>query len=78
MESLPGEPDSLPARAAAQMRTDARSLVQDLDGRGRRVDLDQFVDQVIGHAVETAVEGDVVVDVHAGLGPLAEVERFAW
>ena len=68
--------DRLSAPAAAQVRRDARAFVQDLDGGGSRADFDQFVHQVVGHAVEVGVKGDVVVDVDPGARPFAQVERF--
>src|SRR5256714_14037831 len=53
-----------------------QSLVKDLDGGGCRSNFHAFLHQRIGHAVEVGVEGDVVVDVDSGVGPLAHVERF--
>ena len=68
--------DGLPAPAAAQVRGHARAFVQDLDRGGRRADLDQFVHQVVGHAVEVGIEAHVVIDVDAGARPLAQIERL--
>jgi hypothetical protein len=68
--------DCLPASAAAQVRSDARAFVQDLDRGGCRADLDQFMHQVVGHAVEVGIERDVIVDVDAGARPLAQIEGF--
>src|SRR6266480_4822064 len=64
----------------SSMTTDVRgyplSLVKDLDGGGCRSNFHAFLHQRVGHAVEVGVEGDVVVDVDSGIGPLAHVERF--
>ena len=54
---------------AAQVRSDSFSMVEDLDRCRHRADLDQLVNQVIGHAVVTAVEHHVVIDVDLRLGP---------
>ena len=68
--------DSLPASAVAQVRRDACAFVQDLYRGGRGTDLDQFMHQVVGHAVEVRIERDVIIDVHPGPAPLAQVEWF--
>src|SRR5213595_330760 len=64
----------------SSMTTDVRgyplSLVKDLDGGGCRSNFHAFLHQRVGHAVEVGVEGDVVVDVDSGVGPLAHVERL--
>ena len=36
----------------------------------------QLVHQVVGNAVVVRVEGDVVIDVHTGAAPLAEIKRL--
>src|SRR5258706_16049392 len=51
-------------------------LVKDLDGGRCRSNFHAFLHQRVGHAVEIGVEGDVVVDVDSGVGPLAHVERL--
>src|SRR5713226_7261468 len=71
---------SLRERLFASPTTDVRgypqSLVKDLDGRRCRSNFHAFLHQRVGHAVEVGVEGDVVVDVDSGVGPLAHVERL--
>src|SRR6266404_1835498 len=71
---------SLREHLFSSMTTDVRgyplSLVKDLDGGRCRSNFHAFLHQRVGHAVEVGVEGDVVVDVDAGVGPLAHVERF--
>src|SRR5579863_9446471 len=68
--------DGLSTAAAAQVGRHARAFVQDLDHGGRGADLYQLVHQVVGHAVEVRVEGNVVVDVDTSARPLAQVERL--
>src|SRR6266576_5159787 len=71
---------SLREHLFSSMTTDVRgyplSLVEDLDGRRGRSNFHAFLHQRVGHAVEVGGEGDVVVDVDSGVGPLAHVERF--
>src|SRR6202795_1274066 len=71
---------SLREHLFSSMTTDVRgyplSLVKDLDGGRCRSNFHAFLHQCVGHAVEVGVEGDVVVDVDAGVGPLAHVERL--
>src|SRR5947208_5246549 len=71
---------SLREHLFSSMTTDVRgyplSLVKDLDGGRCRSNFHAFLHQRVGHAVEVGVEGDVVVDVDSGVGPLAHVERF--
>src|SRR2546427_9181923 len=71
---------SLREHLFSSMTTDVRgyplSLVKDLDGRRCRSNFHAFLHQRVGHAVEVGVEGDVVVDVDSGVGPLAHVERL--
>src|SRR6266516_1559399 len=71
---------SLREHLFSSMTTDVRghplSLVKNLDGRWCRSNFHAFLHQRVGHAVEVGVEGDVVVDVDSGVGPLAHVERL--
>lgn len=67
----------LALRADAERRSDSLTLVKDLDRRGGRADLNQLACQRVGHAVDTSVERDVIVDVDAGTRPLAEIESLA-
>src|SRR5207253_11086889 len=71
---------SLREHLFSSMTTDVRgyplSLVKDLDGGRCRSNFHAFLHQRVGHAVEVGVEGDVVVDVDSGVGPLAHVERL--
>src|SRR6266850_81655 len=64
----------------SSMTTEVRgyplSLVKDLDGGWCRSNFHAFLHQRVGHAVEVGVQGDVVVDVDSGVGPLAHVERL--
>ena len=66
--------DGLVAFPAAQVRGHARAFVQDLNRGRRRADLHHFVHQVVRHAVEVRIEGDVIIDVDASAAPLAHVE----
>ena len=50
--------------ATTDMPGDASALVQDLDGCRRNADFHLLVAGVLGHALEVAIEGDVIVDVH--------------
>src|SRR6266481_7262788 len=68
--------EHLTSSTTAEMRSHTLSLVKDLHGGRCGAHFYQLVDQRIGHAVKVAVEGDVVIDVHAGAGPLAHVEPF--
>jgi hypothetical protein len=66
------------ARAAApQMRSHTPALVEDLHGCRHGANLNQFLHQVVRHAVIVAVENHVIVDIDSGLGPLAQVETLA-
>src|ERR1700747_934808 len=71
---------SLRERLFSSLTADVRSyplpLMKDLNGCWCRADFHAFLYQRVGHAVEVSVEGDVVVDVDAGVGPLAHVERL--
>src|SRR5258706_3266478 len=71
---------SLREHLFSSMTTNVRgypqSLVKDLDGGRCRSNFHAFLHQRVGHAVEIGVEGDVVVDVDSGVGPLAHVERL--
>jgi len=70
--------DGMSVTASPQVRGDALTFVRDLDCRGCRAHLHQLVNQVVRGAVIVRFESDVVVDVNAGAGPLAEVERLRW
>jgi hypothetical protein len=62
--------------AATNVRSDALSLVEDLY-RGRcRSNFHEFVNHVVGDAVEVRVEGDVVIDIHPCAGPMTHIEAF--
>ena len=50
----------------------APALEEDFDGRVGAADLDPLADQLVGHAVEVAVDLDVVVDVDAADLPARE------
>src|SRR4029077_12514126 len=71
---------SLREHLFSSLTTDVRgyplSLVKDLDGGWCRSNFHAFLHQRVGHAIEVGVEGDVVVDVDSGVGPLAHVERL--
>ena len=71
---------SLREHLFSPMTTDVRGyplpLVKDFDGGWCRSNFHAFLHQRVGHAVEVGVEGDVVVDVDSGVGPLAHVERL--
>jgi hypothetical protein len=45
-------------------------------GGRSRADFHDLLHQRVGHAVEASVEGDVLVDVRRGTGPLAQIEVF--
>src|SRR5260370_1968903 len=64
----------------SSMTTEVRGyplpLVKDLDSGRCRSNFHAFLHQRVRHAVEVGVEGDVVVDVDASVGPLAPVERL--
>ena len=53
------------AVAASRVGGHAPALEEDLDGGGGVADLDLLADQLVGHAVEVAVDLDVVIDVDA-------------
>src|SRR5215469_5300989 len=68
--------DHLFSPTGAGMGGHALSLVEDLN-RGRcRANFDPFVNQMVRHAVEVGIEGDVVIDIHSCVRPLTHVERF--
>jgi len=48
----------------APMRSHSLPFMEDLHRRGRGSDVDLFLDQRVGNAIEVAVEGNVIVDVH--------------
>src|SRR6202162_2783015 len=68
--------EHLTSSPTAEMRSHTLSPVKDLYGGRCGSHFHQLLDQRVGHAVEVAIEGDVVIDVHAGAGPLAHVEPF--
>src|SRR3984957_12051970 len=59
-----------------QMRSYALTFIKDLDGRRCRTHFHQVVHQVVRHAVVVRIKSDVVIDVHSGAGPLAEIKRL--
>src|SRR5215471_19791372 len=69
--------ERLASAVTAQMRGYALSLMEDLHGGRCCSNLDQFLHQVIRHAVEVGIEGDVVVDVYPRSRPLTHVEPLA-
>jgi len=69
--------DGQSASAIAQVRCNARTFVQNLNGGGCGTNLYQLMHQVVGHAVEVGIEGHVVVDVDAGARPLAQIEGLS-
>jgi hypothetical protein len=64
---------ALPAPPAAAMGGNAAALEEDLDGGGGEADLDALVDELVRHAVVVGLHDDVVVDVHGGVAPLAQL-----
>ena len=68
--------EHLTSSTTAEMRSHTLSSVKDLYGGRCGSHYHQLLDQRVGHAVEVGVEGDVVIDVHAGAGPLAHIEPF--
>src|ERR1700756_815434 len=68
--------EHLTSSTTAEMRSHTLSPVKDLYSGRCGSHFHQLLDQRVRHAVEVAVEGDVIVDVHAGSGPLAHVEPF--
>src|SRR6266403_2805138 len=67
---------SLTSPTTAEMRSHTFSPMKDLYGGRCGSHFYQLMNQCVGHAVEVGVEGDVVIDVHAGAGPLAHVKAF--
>ena len=61
------------AAVTALVRRDALTAREDLDNGLRCPQLDSRADQCDRHAVEAVVECDVVVDVHLGARPHAEL-----
>src|ERR1700694_691885 len=57
------------------VRCHTLSLVEDLDGGWGRADLDLFLHQRVGHAIEVLVEHAVIVDVDPRFAPLAQLIR---
>src|SRR6516165_5289402 len=70
--------DGLIFSTATGMRGHALSLVEDLHGTRCRAHLDSLVNERIRHAVEVVIESDVVIDIHACIGPLTHVEALRW
>src|SRR6266581_9414462 len=68
--------EHLTSSTTTEMRCYTLSLVKDLHGGRCGSHFHQLLDQVVGHAVEVGVEGDVVIDVHACARPLAHVESL--
>src|SRR6266403_1060120 len=66
----------LTSPTTAEMRSHTFSPMKDLYGGRCGSHFYQLMNQSVGHAVEVGVEGDVVIDVHAGAGPLAHVKPF--
>ena len=62
--------DNLPAPTAAHMGCDTRAFMQDLYRSGREPNLDRFLHQVVGNAVQVRIEGHMIVDVDAGPGTI--------
>ena len=62
----------LPPHVAAQVRGDASAAQEDFDGRLGCAQVELLADEQVRHAVEVAIELDVVVDLHAGTGPPRE------
>lgn len=58
---------------APRMRGNALTAREDLDHRLSRAHFHARTDEGDRHAVETMIESDVVVDVHLGAGPHAEL-----
>ena len=65
-----GNGDGVSMTSRTQVGSHALTLVEKLDGRGRRTHFHQFLHQVVRHAVIVRVEHDVVVDVDPCAGPL--------
>jgi hypothetical protein len=69
-----GNGDGVSMATCTQVRSHALTFIEDLDGGWCRAHFYQIVHQVVRHAVVVRIKSDVVIDVHAGAGPLAEVE----
>ncbi|MEP6622287.1 MAG: hypothetical protein ABJE47_23390, partial [bacterium] len=63
---------------AARMGGDARAVLQHFQHRGGETDRDLRADEAVRHAVEMALDGDVVVDVHLRRLPLGELIAVCW
>ena len=63
----------LGAPTAPAVRGDPPALEKDLDDGGGEADLDALMQELIGDAVVVVVDGDVVVDVDAGVEPVGEL-----
>ncbi len=64
---------ALAAPPTATMGGEAAALEEDLDRRGGEADLDALVHELVGDAVVVGRHDDVVVDVHGGIAPLAQL-----
>ena len=63
----------LPAPPPATMRGDASAFEKQFDGGGGEPSVDPLVQELVGDAVIVVVDQHVVVDVHAGVGPLGDL-----
>jgi hypothetical protein len=61
---------------AARVGSDALPAVEDLEGGGGGTDFHLLPGEGVRHAVEVAIQLDVVVDVDARLGPVMELEAL--
>src|SRR5579863_6775025 len=68
--------EHLTSSMTAEMRSHTLFPVKDLYGGRCGPYFHQLLDQRVRHAVEVAIKGDVIIDVHAGARPLAHVEPF--
>ena len=66
----------LSTRSCSKVRGDTLAFMKNLDGGWSRAHFDHFARERIRRTVETAVENDVVIDVHFGARPLAQVKPF--
>ena len=60
------------AVVVSAVRGDAAALVVELDGRRGVSRLDQFVNELVGHAVEVAFDLDMVINVDATGRPMRQ------
>ena len=71
-----GEGGRLIGRETAGMAGDADAAMEDLHCGGRGANLHLLSHQLIGHAVEVAVGGDVIVEFDFQFAPLADLVAF--